>query len=121
MFRQKPTKGEKDLFQREFPNVLPQISGVLDKVNRQMLLIFKTNDLMRGIEHTLKTSARMGAFCVMSQCCVKSVYNERLCKEHTKVGKVKLAVAQYWALFKIKFYYSMLSLRQIFSLQMLGL
>ncbi|XP_064212499.1 aarF domain-containing kinase 1 isoform X2 [Tribolium castaneum] len=118
--QQKQSKSEKELFQREFPNVLPQISGVLDKVNRQMLLIFKTNDLMRGIEHTLKTSARMGAFCVMSQCCVKSVYSERLCKENSKIGKFKIAFAQFWALFKIKLYYSMLSLRQLCKLQILS-
>ncbi|XP_044260030.1 aarF domain-containing kinase 1 [Tribolium madens] len=113
--QQKPSKSEKDLLKREFPNVLPLISGVLDKVNRQMLLIFKTNDLMRGIEHTLKTSARMGAFCVMSQCCVRSVYSEKLCKENSKIGKFRITLAQFWALFKIKLYYSFLSIRQILS------
>ncbi|RZB39466.1 putative aarF domain-containing protein kinase 1 [Asbolus verrucosus] len=115
----KPTKSEKDLFQREFPNILPQISGILDKVNRQMLLILKTNDLMRGIEHTLKTSARMGAFCVMSQCCVKSVYNQKIFDENSKIGKFKMTLAQYWALFKIRLYYAVLSLKHL-SLQIVG-
>jgi aarF domain-containing kinase len=84
-----------------------------------MLLILKTNDLMRGIEYTLKTNARMGAFRVMSQCCVKSVYNEKLVKENSKVGKFKVAVAQFWALFKIRLYYTVLSLKQL-SLQILN-
>lgn len=49
---------QKNEFQKEIPNFLPQITGVLQDVDRQMLLIFRTNDLMRGIEHTLKTYAR---------------------------------------------------------------
>lgn len=46
------------MFQNEIPNLLPVISEILDRVNRQMLLILKTNDLLRGIEYTLKTQSR---------------------------------------------------------------
>lgn len=48
-FRQSFSKGEKDFVQQHFTGLLPQISSVLENVNRQMLLILKTNDLMRGI------------------------------------------------------------------------
>lgn len=99
--------------QKVLPNVLPQISGILENVNRQMLLIFKTNDLIRGLEHTLCTSARMGAFRVMSKCCVRSVYREKIDNASTKVDKVKMIIVQYWLLFKINMYYTMLSLGQI--------
>lgn len=78
-----------------------------------MLLILKTNDLMRGIEHTLKTGVRMGAFRVMSQCCIKSVYEQRIQKCISKVDKVKLTFAEFWALFKINLYYTYLCLKQM--------
>nr|CAD7409427.1 unnamed protein product [Timema poppensis] len=52
------TTNEREMFEKEIPNLLPQISDVLAKVNRQMLLILKTNDLMRGVEATLKAQSR---------------------------------------------------------------
>lgn len=47
------------MFQTEIPNLLPVINEILARVNRQMLLILKTNDLLRGIESTLKTQSRL--------------------------------------------------------------
>ncbi|KAK1332413.1 hypothetical protein QTO34_007089 [Cnephaeus nilssonii] len=47
---------------------LPQISQFLP---RQMLLIFKTNDLLRGIEATVGTCASASSFLNMSRCCVR--------------------------------------------------
>ncbi|KAF5280086.1 hypothetical protein FQA39_LY18153 [Lamprigera yunnana] len=44
---------DKEKMQEVVPRFLPQISGILQNVNRQMLLILKTNDLIRGIEHNL--------------------------------------------------------------------
>lgn len=47
------------MFQTEIPNLLPVINEILARVNRQMLLILKTNDLLRGIESTLQTQSRL--------------------------------------------------------------
>ena len=58
LIRSKSSVLQKNEFQKEIPKYLPQITGVLQDVDRQMLLVFRTNDLMRGIEHTLKTHAR---------------------------------------------------------------
>lgn len=96
-----------------FTGILPQMSEILQKVNPQMLLIFKTNDLMRGIEHTLKAGVRMGAFRIMSECCIKSVYEERIKKCMCRIDKVKLSLAEFWALLKINVYYTYLSLKQM--------
>lgn len=104
-----------DFLQSEFPNILPQISDILDRVNRQMLLILKTNDLIRGIEHTLKTNKRMGAFRVMSSCCVRSVYSDRIQNAKSRLAKLKITVAQYWQLFKINMFYTVLTLGFIYS------
>ena len=50
-----------------------QIADVLAKVNRQMLLIFKTNDLLRAMEHTLGTQNAMAGFVQMSRSCIRYV------------------------------------------------
>lgn len=86
---------------------------VLDKVNRQLLLIFKTNDLMRGIDHTLKTASRMGSFRVMTSCCIRSVYSEKIDNAHTTIERFKYSFVKFWLLFKINVYYTFASIRQI--------
>ncbi|KAM7156555.1 aarF domain-containing protein kinase 1 isoform 4-T6 [Molossus nigricans] len=52
---------------------LPQISQLLNHVPRPMLLIFKTNDLLRGIETTLGTRASASSFLNMSRCCIRAL------------------------------------------------
>ncbi|GJQ74816.1 hypothetical protein Trydic_g21653 [Trypoxylus dichotomus] len=86
--KKKQTIQEKQFFQDQIPNLLPQIVDVLNKVNRQLLLIFKTNDLMRGIDHTLQTTNRMGSFKVMTECCIKSVYCEKIDSARTTLQSV---------------------------------
>ncbi|XP_004739215.1 aarF domain-containing protein kinase 1 isoform X1 [Mustela nigripes] len=54
-------------------NYLPQISQLLNHVPRQMLLLFKTNDLLRGIEAALGTRASASSFLNMSRCCVRAL------------------------------------------------
>jgi len=96
---------EKELFQQHIPSLLPQISGVLDRVNRQMLLILKTNDLMRGIEHSLRTHSRMSAMMEMSRCCVHSVYGEKLRRCTTLWGRFRISLTERWVLLKLSLYY----------------
>ena len=54
-------------------NYLPEISQLLNHVPRQMLLIFKTNDLLRGIEAALGTRASASSFLNMSRCCIRAL------------------------------------------------
>lgn len=112
-FREQLSKDEKKFMKATFTGILPQISEVLQNVNPQMLLILKTNDLMRGIEHTLRTGVRMGAFHVMSECCVKSVYEQRMRNCVSKMEKWKLSLGEFWALFKIHVYYAYLNFKQM--------
>ncbi|ETE68194.1 putative aarF domain-containing protein kinase 1, partial [Ophiophagus hannah] len=46
---------------------LPQITKLLSNVPRQMLLLLKTNDLLRGIESALQTRANASSFLNMYQ------------------------------------------------------
>lgn len=100
---------EKDLVQNNSALVLPHISDVLEQVDRQMLLILKTNDLIRGIESTLKTQDRMTAFWVMSKCCVHSVFkvekNQIKLQNYNKIKKLSLSLHEYWEIFKLNIYY----------------
>ncbi|KAM4690734.1 aarF domain-containing protein kinase 1 [Rhinophrynus dorsalis] len=56
---------------------LPQISQLLASVPRQMLLLLKTNDLLRGIETSLQTQASSSSFLSMSRCCVRALARHR--------------------------------------------
>lgn len=101
---------EKAEFQRNIPNLLPQISTVLDRVNRQMLLILKTNDLIRSIEYSLRTQSRMSALMEMSKCCVRSVYGEKLKQCSSTLDRWRVSFAERWTLLKLSFYYIYLGL-----------
>ncbi len=48
-----------------------EIVSVLCTVNRQMILLFKTNDLLRAIEHSLGTQSSMASFVQMSRACFR--------------------------------------------------
>ncbi|CAG9856848.1 unnamed protein product [Phyllotreta striolata] len=109
--KEKLTSKESTFMKQTFTGIIPQISDVLQNVNPQILLILKTNDLMRGIEHALKTNERMNSFKVMSQCCVRSVYNQRYSMSEKKFDKIKISLAEFWVLFKINLYYVYLSLK----------
>ncbi|KAM4664551.1 aarF domain-containing protein kinase 1 [Discoglossus pictus] len=56
---------------------LPQISQLLASVPREMLLLLKTNDLLRGIETSLRTQASSSSFLSMSRCCVRALARHR--------------------------------------------
>ena len=87
--------------------IIPDISDVLESVNRQMLLIFKTNELIRGIESSLKTQNRMTAFWVMSKCCVRSSYMERKAEtlKSSKSLYYLLQVREQWEILKLNVFY----------------
>ncbi|XP_045185749.1 aarF domain-containing protein kinase 1-like [Mercenaria mercenaria] len=55
-----------------------EISQVLNSIPRQMLLIMKTNDVLRGIEAALQTRANASSFINMSKCCIRALGREKL-------------------------------------------
>ena len=52
---------------------LRELSFVLNQIPREMLLLLKTNDLLRGIETCLQTRNSSSSFISMSKCCVKLI------------------------------------------------
>lgn len=103
--RVKQTAAEKELVQSNTTVVLPHISDILEQVDRQMLLILKTNDLIRGIEATLKTQNRMTSFWVMSKCCVKSVATHDISKTPSDWQRFMKSLGLNWTIFKLNIYY----------------
>ena len=110
--KKKPDAYEKELLLTGGALVIPDIAEILEKVDRQMLLVLKTNDLIRGIEHTIQTQDRMTAFWVMSKCCVKSARNEEISRSESYWRKFSIAMRANWSLFKINFFYLYLGFRQ---------
>lgn len=81
------------------------INAVLKAVPREMLLLFKTNDLLRGIETSLGTRHAAKSFVVMAQCCVRGVYGKKLRQPGLlAVNRLVLNVQQWFSLIRISVY-----------------
>ena len=55
-----------------------EITELLNRVPRQLLLLLKTNDLLRSIDYRLNTSDTSRSFITMSRCCVRALTKQRL-------------------------------------------
>ncbi|TKC41251.1 hypothetical protein EI555_011469 [Monodon monoceros] len=82
-------------------NYLPQISHLLNLVPRQMLLIFKTNDLMRGIEAALGTRASATSFLNMSRCCIKALAAHKKKNTHSFFRRTQISFSEAFNLWQI--------------------
>ncbi|XP_040598613.1 aarF domain-containing protein kinase 1 isoform X3 [Mesocricetus auratus] len=75
---QAPVTATEDLeIRSNAANYLPEISQLLNHVPRQMLLILKTNELLRSIETTLGTRSSASSFLNMSRCCIRALAEHR--------------------------------------------
>ncbi|XP_026869742.2 aarF domain-containing protein kinase 1 [Electrophorus electricus] len=87
---------------------LPQISELLNKVPRQMLLLLKTNDLLRGIETVLQTRASSSSFLNMSRCCTRALASHRRSKTTSRTKRLQISLAETISLWQISLYELML-------------
>lgn len=101
---------QKNTLQSNTSLVLPHISDVLEQVDRQMLLILKTNDLIRSIEATLRTQNRMTAFWAMSKCCIQSTFAEQRLQQTVASKRWRLDLAERWEQLKLDIKYLYLGL-----------
>ncbi|KAK6109367.1 ABC1 family protein [Brugia pahangi] len=81
--------------------LIPEISQVLERMPRSMLLILKTNDLLRSIEYRLGTQGRADTFVQMTRCCVRSIHQRSAEETNSLLIKVCVYVRMYITLFKI--------------------
>ena len=68
---EKISTAENELIQKEISMWIPEMSRVLENVPKEMILIFKTNDLLRGLETTLDVRPDANAFITMSELVLK--------------------------------------------------
>jgi len=85
-------------------NYFIEISQVLNSVPRQLLLIMKTNDVLRGIEAALQTRANASSFINMSKCCVRAMGNHKLNISNSFLTSCKARLYTQWHLVKVDLY-----------------
>ncbi|KAM9341177.1 aarF domain-containing protein kinase 1 [Symphorus nematophorus] len=83
---------------------LPQISELLNRVPRQMLLLLKTNDLLRGIETTLQTRASSSSFINMSRCCIRAMARHKRGKARSRTKRLRITLAECLSLWRLSMY-----------------
>ncbi|XP_062325797.1 aarF domain-containing protein kinase 1 [Osmerus eperlanus] len=83
---------------------LPQISELLNRVPRQMLLLLKTNDLLRGIETTLQTRASASSFINMSRCCTRALARHQRSKARWRTQRLQITLWECVSLWQISVY-----------------
>ncbi|XP_059817610.1 aarF domain-containing protein kinase 1 isoform X5 [Hypanus sabinus] len=83
---------------------LPRINELLNKVPRQMLLLLKTNDLLRGIETSLQTRANASSFITMSRCCIRAVSRYEKDASTSWYRKLKISLTEALVLWQISLY-----------------
>ncbi|XP_052276490.1 aarF domain-containing protein kinase 1-like isoform X1 [Dreissena polymorpha] len=81
-----------------------QISEVLNSIPRQMLLIMKTNDVLRGIESILHSRASASSFINMSRCCIRAMGQHKLKHSSGFVKAFKTRLYTQWLLLKVDLY-----------------
>ncbi|XP_017332116.1 aarF domain-containing protein kinase 1 isoform X1 [Ictalurus punctatus] len=90
---------------------LPQISELLNRVPRQMLLLLKTNDLLRGIETVLQTRASSSSFISMSRCCTRALASYKRSKTDSRTRRLQISVSEALSLCQISLYEVVLWIR----------
>ncbi|XP_027700516.1 uncharacterized aarF domain-containing protein kinase 1 isoform X3 [Vombatus ursinus] len=90
---------------------LPQISQLLNKVPRQMLLILKTNDLLRGIETALSTRASASSFLNMSRCCTRALAAHKKKKTCSLLKRTQISLEESLSLWQINLHELFLRVR----------
>lgn len=111
----KTSQSEREHIKAFVADNLSIITEILRKVPREMLLIFKTNDLLRGIEATLGTKGAASSFLTMSQCCVKAVSDEKIKSCDSRWSCFNVRWTQQAALLKIYIYQITLWIRSFLA------
>ncbi|BES92914.1 ABC1 family [Nesidiocoris tenuis] len=92
---------EKKLISDSFSMFFAAMTETLQRMNPELLLILKTNDLLRGIEFRLRTQHRMSSYLVMSRACIRTVYDQRIQRGTSSIRKLGLYLTRQWMLFQL--------------------
>ena len=106
--REKKSAAESQEIKDNAQRYIRQIADVLAFVNRQMILIFKTTDLLRAIEHSLGTSQSAQSFIQMSRACFRCLNASEYRHCTTTWCRYRLALVGHWHQFRITCYQALM-------------
>uniref|UniRef100_H2YDM4 Uncharacterized protein n=1 Tax=Ciona savignyi TaxID=51511 RepID=H2YDM4_CIOSA len=86
------TREEDDEIRDGAGQFLPHISTVLGNVPSEMLLVLKTNDHLRGLDHTYGVRGHASGFVDMSKCCLRALRELK----HERIDPNLPAVTKWW-------------------------
>ena len=89
------SKLEEEIIQEEISYWINEMTQVLENVPKELILIFKTNDLLRGLESTLNCRADANSFIAMSSHCLKCMYEFDTLKEPSLSKWAEHTIAQW--------------------------
>jgi len=98
------TSSESDEIKANAAKYVKEIADILAYSNRHMIMIFKTNDLLRGIESKLGTSHSMSSFIQMSRSCMRVIEEEKRRNCRTRWCRWRTSLWGSFAQFKISCY-----------------
>ncbi|XP_050428644.1 aarF domain-containing kinase 1 [Adelges cooleyi] len=104
------TDEEREKFQSGIPLVLTETLYILQTVNPQILLLLKTNDLIRGIDTTLGTHSKLTSLRPMTVSCINAVYENRSISTKSFWTGLHARFQKQWALLKVRVFYLWISI-----------
>lgn len=102
--KQRKSQAEEDEIKNDAAKYLVEITEVLHRVPRQMLLIFKTNDLLRGLDYMLGVKDNTASFVTMARSCAAADYQREYAMCKSLSSKAKAVMSNYVAHLRIAIY-----------------
>jgi len=90
-----------------------EISKILNEVPRELLLIFKTNDVIRGIEASLGSRADASSFLTMSRSCVRAASRHQYTACSTLLCRTRTKINERWLLMRLSVYECVLWMKSL--------
>eukprot|EP01137_Pigoraptor_chileana_P030580 Opistho-2@17257 len=92
-----PTSPEEiEFVRRNMSRYLVDIAGILNRVPRPLLLLLKTNDLLRSVDHVLQTNTLAQSFAVIARLCIRAIHEDELSRHPTVMRRMRILLSGLW-------------------------
>jgi aarF domain-containing kinase len=98
------TNIENNLIRNDAYLYFSEITQLLNKVPRQLILILKTNDLLRGLEQSLGSSCHTHSHITMSRHCLRAIYEAEENNKNSLYHRLMLKLKMRMSLFALYMY-----------------
>ncbi len=101
--------------QQHIPLYLSDITQLLNNIPRQLVLILKTNDLLRGLEYSLGSPLYRQSYIIMSKYCLRAIGEHEAGKvESSWVQRAQWRAKTELSLLMVTLYETWLWIRSVF-------